>query len=89
MEKLYEALQQIEFAKSTVMKLEDSMKNFMEDMGKILESERKNVGKAGGFTKEDFDKMEALYNELKELLANPDTEKAVLQERVEALNIFL
>lgn len=40
-EKLYEALQQIEFAKSTVMKLEDSMKNFMEDMGKILESERK------------------------------------------------
>lgn len=88
-EKLYEALQQIEFAKSTVMKLEDSMKNFMEDMEKILESERKNVGKAGGFTKEDFDKMEALYNELKELLANPDTEKAVLQERVEALNNLL
>lgn len=88
-EKLYEVLQQIEFAKSTVMKLEDSMKNFMEDMEKILESERKNVGKAGGFTKEDFDKMEALYNELKELLANPDTEKAVLQERVEALNNLL
>ena len=65
------------------------MKNFMEDMEKILESERKNVGKAGGFTKEDFDKMEALYNELKELLANPDTEKAVLQERVEALNNLL
>lgn len=45
MEKLYEALQQIEFAKSTVMKLEDSMKNFMEDMEKILESERKMSAK--------------------------------------------
>lgn len=84
--KLYDALQQVDLGKTHVKELEDSVDFFIEDMKAILEKESKIVDKEGGLKKADFEKMEALYKELEELVADPDADKAEIQEKYKELN---